>query len=88
IRWYEDDSVELYNLRDDPGEKTDLAATEPTVADDLTAKLKKWLDEMPIEMPLSNPEYDADRETEGLAEEIREQLKSGALPTPGRKQGS
>lgn len=82
IRWYEDDSVSLYNLRADPGEKTDLAATEPARAAEMRAKLDKWLDAMPVEMPQPNPEYDKERETEGLAPAIREQLQRGELPTP------
>jgi arylsulfatase A-like enzyme len=85
IRWYEDDSTELYNLREDPGEKVNLAEKEETVAQDLNRKLKAWLDSMPVEMPISNPDYDEERETEGLAEAIREQLRKGELPTPGRK---
>ncbi len=82
IRWYEDDSVSLYNLKTDPGEKTDLATTDPERAAAMKAKLNKWLDGLPIEMPTPNPDYDKDAETEGLAEAIREQLKLGELPTP------
>jgi arylsulfatase A-like enzyme len=83
IRWYEDDAFALYNLREDPGEKTDVADKEPARASVMKAKLNKWLDSMPIDIPLSNPDYDPDRETEGLAPTIREQLTKGELPTPG-----
>ncbi|NDJ10324.1 MAG: DUF4976 domain-containing protein [Acidobacteriia bacterium] len=86
IRWYEDNSVSLYNLKADPGEKTDLAEKEPEQATLLEAKLNKWLDSLPVVMPGSNPDYDAERETEGLGVAIREQLASGELPTPRRKE--
>ena len=80
ILWYEDQSVALYDLKSDPGEKTNLAEAQPVKAAELRAKLKKWLDAMPTFMPLSNPDYDAERETEGLAPAIREQLVKGELP--------
>jgi arylsulfatase A-like enzyme len=86
IRWYEDNSVSLYNLKSDPGEKTDLAEKEPEQATLLEAKLNKWLDSLPVVMPGSNPDYDAERETEGLGVAIREQLAGGELPTPRRKE--
>ncbi len=82
IRWYEDDSVSLYNLRSDPGEKTNLTEKEPFQTIRLRTKLNTWLQAMPLEMPTGNPDYDPERETEGLAAAIREQLENGDLPTP------
>jgi len=43
IKWYDDGSVELYNVTKDVGEKTDLAKTMPQKASDLKAKLEAWL---------------------------------------------
>jgi len=43
IKWYDDGSVELYNLAKDLGEKVDLARTMPHKATDLKAKLEAWL---------------------------------------------
>jgi arylsulfatase A len=83
IRWYEDDSVELYNLSTDPGEARNVAASAPDIAGVLQAKLEKWRDDLNPAMPVLNPKYDAARETEGLGQAIREQLASGELPTPG-----
>ncbi|MCU1324742.1 MAG: N-acetylgalactosamine 6-sulfate sulfatase [Bryobacterales bacterium] len=85
ILWYEDQSVELYNLNADPGEKTNVAESDPARTSELKASLKKWLDTMPLEMPVSNADYDPERETEGLAQAIREQLQNGELPSPSRK---
>jgi len=83
IRWYEDDSVELYNLAGDPGETTNLANRQPAKTKELRDKLDAWLRLMHAEMPKVNPDYDPENETEGLAPAIREQLKTGELPTPG-----
>ena len=80
IEWYEDGSVELYNLRDDIGESRNLAVQMPDKARDMKARLDAWLKEMNPEMPKPNPEYDKAAETEGLAEAIREQLRKGLLP--------
>ena len=85
IRWYEDDSMELYNLAGDPGETTNLARRQPAKAKELRAKLDDWLREMRVSMPTANPAYDEAAETEGLGAAIREQLKTGELPTPVRR---
>jgi arylsulfatase A-like enzyme len=42
IETYEDDRVELYNLKEDPSEKTDLAAKEPERAKSLRDILHAW----------------------------------------------
>jgi len=36
--------------------------------------------EMNPEMPKPNPDYEKDKETEGLGAAIREQLRTGVLP--------
>jgi arylsulfatase A-like enzyme len=80
IKWYEDDSVELYNLRDDLGEAHNLAIKIPEKARTMKARLDAWLKEINPEMPKANPAYDKATETEGLAPAIREQLRTGVLP--------
>ena len=84
IRWYENDAIELYNLAGDPGETTNLARRQPAKAVELRTKLDAWLRSMRVDMPRNNPEYDAEKETQGLGAAIREQLRTGELPTPGR----
>lgn len=42
IEWYEDGSLELYNLRDDIGEKTNLASAHRDKAESLHAQLVAW----------------------------------------------
>ena len=57
LNWYDDDSVELYNLKKDPSEKIDLAAEQPELADRMKRKLKKWLTDVDANMPVRNPDY-------------------------------
>ncbi len=42
IEFHEDDSVALYNLKDDPSEKNNLAASMPDRAAQLRAELNSW----------------------------------------------
>ncbi|MEO1512437.1 MAG: sulfatase-like hydrolase/transferase, partial [Planctomycetota bacterium] len=43
VRRYEDGSLNLYNVRRDPGESTDLAATERRRAQRMARRLDRWL---------------------------------------------
>ena len=58
IEFYEDGSLELYNLRDDPGERRNLIAREPKRATELHEKLKRWRSSAAAAMPSANPDYD------------------------------
>ena len=51
IEWYEDNSVELYNLRDDIGEKSDLASKMPEKAAELRRLLHRWLRQIKATVP-------------------------------------
>ncbi|MCX6634346.1 MAG: DUF4976 domain-containing protein [Acidobacteria bacterium] len=42
IEFYDQDEVELFNLRDDPGETRNLAWAEPARAQRLVANLRAW----------------------------------------------
>jgi len=53
IRFYDDESVELYDLEADPGEKKDLAGTNPEKARELRAELDRWLQESGAQMPVT-----------------------------------
>ena len=57
IRWYETDSLELYNLKDDLSEKNDLAESNPKKVTELEKKLDLWLKETGGKLPKPNPEY-------------------------------
>ena len=57
IEWYEDGSLEVFNLADDISEKINLAAENPTKAQDLHAKLAAWRNEVNAIMPTPNPDW-------------------------------
>ncbi|MBW8040435.1 MAG: sulfatase-like hydrolase/transferase [Planctomycetes bacterium] len=58
IEWYEDKSVELYNLKTDIGEQHDLADEMPEKADQLRRMLHRWRRQMNARMPASEPRED------------------------------
>jgi arylsulfatase A-like enzyme len=82
IRWYEDDSIEFYNLRNDPGETRNVTVEQEAKARGMLAMLNDWLAKTHPPMPNANPAYDPTLETEGLAAAIQAQLRSGELPPP------
>lgn len=53
IKRYEGPAFELYNLRDDTTESTDLAASNQDMVTKLDSELKKWLDETNAKMPVA-----------------------------------
>ena len=56
VEWFEDGSVELFDLATDPGEATNLAEVRPEVADRLRARLHGWRFGIDAAMPTPNPE--------------------------------
>lgn len=61
IEFFNDMRVELYNLREDIGEKNDLAAAQPQKVADLRARLHAWRQEVGAQMPTPNPKHDPTR---------------------------
>ncbi len=57
IEFYEDNRVELYNLRADLGEQHDLAAEMPEKAAELRHMLHEWRQEVGAVMPQPNPNW-------------------------------
>ncbi|MCX8036533.1 MAG: sulfatase [Candidatus Sumerlaeia bacterium] len=55
IQYYEDNRVELYDLKNDLGEKNDLAAKMPERAADLRDRLRQWLQSVHAQFPEPNP---------------------------------
>lgn len=58
LNWYDDDSVELYNLKDDPGETRDVSGHTPELADHMKRKLRHWLEATNANMPRPVPAPD------------------------------
>ncbi len=63
IRLYEDDSVRLFDLESDFGERDDLAARRPADAARLRARLEEYLAAVDAQTPTPNPDFDPNRET-------------------------
>jgi arylsulfatase A-like enzyme len=57
IEWFEDGQLELFNLRDDLGEKNNLITQQPDKANALHEKLIAWRKEVNAIMPMPNPDY-------------------------------
>ena len=54
MEFFEDGRLELYNLRDDVGEKTNLAQKMPEKAKELHDKMVAWRTEIKAPMPTPN----------------------------------
>lgn len=59
IEWYEGHRRELFNLRTDAGEQTDLATSMPDKVQQLSDLLAKWRIEVGAKPPTENPMYEA-----------------------------
>ncbi len=78
IHYYEDGRQELYNLKDDLGEDTDLAPENPERVKELSDKLFAFLKEAGARFPVKDPEYSSDLELkylEGIVNERWPQLE-------------
>lgn len=73
IRYHEDGREELYDLKVDPSETTDLRESEPARASELSTRLTEWLERTGALMPVANPNFSAEL-AEREAVRIREQL--------------
>jgi len=62
IEFYEDGRLELYNLREDVGERNNLASSMPEKADELKRLLAQWRESLGAQMPRPNPDYDPARD--------------------------
>ena len=57
IEFFEDNRIELYNLKDDIGEQNDLSVKMPEKAAQLKDMLHKWQRQLNTQMPKPNPAY-------------------------------
>ncbi len=56
MEYFEDQRLELYNLKDDLGEKVNLAMEQPQKVAELKAKMKAWREAVSAPMPTANAE--------------------------------
>ncbi len=61
IFYHEDQRMELYNVANDIGEQTDLAAENPEVVAGLKKKLEAWMAETGAIMPKPDPRFSQER---------------------------
>jgi len=57
IEWFEDGSVELYDLEEDIGETRNLAETMPNKRDELLGMMRSWRHQIGAKLPQPNPDY-------------------------------
>jgi arylsulfatase A-like enzyme len=57
IEWFEDGTLELFDLANDPVERTNLSASEPARVERLHAMLKAWRVETGARLPTKNPAF-------------------------------
>ena len=57
IEFFEDGSLELYNLKKDPSETTNLSTAQEDVATELLADLRRWRMDVGAQMMVLNPEH-------------------------------
>jgi len=57
LEYFEDNRVELYNLKTDIGEQKDLAGEIPEKAREMRKRLDAWRKAVNAQMPESNPKY-------------------------------
>lgn len=62
IEFYEDNRIELYNLKVDIGEKNNLVEKMPEKAAELHGMLKLWRKDVDAKMPTPNPNYKPGRQ--------------------------
>lgn len=57
LQFYEDNHIELYNLKNDISEKHDLSKAEPEKAARMLKMLEDWRKSCGAKMPVPNPDY-------------------------------
>ncbi|MEQ1853957.1 MAG: sulfatase-like hydrolase/transferase, partial [Chthoniobacteraceae bacterium] len=75
----------LFNLRDDPGEKNNLAAQQPALVRELDALIGRFLAETKAVVPIANPKFDPAKyrpEDEGR-QKPKGKTKAAAVATHG-----
>lgn len=76
LHFYEDNSYELYNLREDIGETHDLAILQPDQTARLSKVLSKWLENTQADIPrAANPKFDAVVHAQAIADRIKRDQK-------------
>lgn len=62
IKQYETHTYELYNLKEDIGEKEDLSKKNPDKVNELRGILEKWLKNVDAQLPFANANWNSEKE--------------------------
>lgn len=62
IKQYESNTYELYNLKEDIGEKEDMKNQYPQKVNELSTILQKWMDSVNAQLPSENSNWDVKKE--------------------------
>ena len=57
LEYFENNTIQLFNLRDDLGEQHDLSEEQPQLAKELQSKLHQWRFEINANQTRPNPSY-------------------------------
>ena len=61
VEWYEDGKLELFNLKEDISEESDLAKKYPDKVKTLAVQLAKWRKDTGAKMPVLNKNFDPNK---------------------------
>lgn len=75
IEFFEEGTLQLFNLREDLGEQKNLVNAEPDRAKELKAALAQWREHVGARMPVVNPDYDPDRASQLGGSETKRRKK-------------
>lgn len=59
LEYFENGTIQLYDLETDPGEQNDLAGAHPDIAEQLRSKLHRWRNDVGAKMMAPNPNFNA-----------------------------
>ncbi len=74
IHYYEDDHDELYNLKTDLSETTDISAKNPKITRQLKTELFDYLRKVDAKFPAKDPEYSGEAENKYLQDIVKNKL--------------
>jgi uncharacterized sulfatase len=79
IEFFDGEPLELYNLKEDLGEKNNLAGKMPDKATQLQKTLAEWREQVGARMPAPNPKYDPARAREWWSRQNNQPLDIDAM---------
>ena len=79
IEFFDDGSLELFNLKEDIGETGNIAAEKPQLAGELQQRLAAWRKRVGARMPTTNPNHDPQRAHEWWSRRTNEPLDIDAM---------